>query len=79
MSSFSAYDRTVKPVPESPTSLGVRSRIQGLIGITGAKMQKYRISWADSIFAGFKLIWRPHLLMILIYEVRIYRTVFNLL
>lgn len=62
------YDRTVKPIPERPTT-GLRYRIETLIGITGVKMTKYRASWADAILAPFKLIWRPHLLLILIFEV----------
>lgn len=65
---FSIYDRTVKPIPE-PTTTGLRYRIETLIGITGFKMQKYRISWFESIFGPFRLVWRPHLLMLLIFEV----------
>jgi len=61
------YDRTAKPIPEPPTR-GLRYRIETLIGITGVKMQKYRISWAESIMSPFYLVWRPHLLMILIFE-----------
>jgi hypothetical protein len=65
---FSIYDRTLKPIPE-PTTTGLRYRIETLIGITGSKMQKYRISWTESILAPLRLVWRPHLLMLLIFEV----------
>ena len=65
---FSIYDRTVKPIPE-PTTTGLRYRIETLIGITGFKMQKYRVSWFESIVGPFRLVWRPHLLMLLIFEV----------
>jgi len=66
--SFSMYDRTVRPIPE-PTTTGFRYRIETLIGITGSKMQKYRVSWTESILNPLRLIWRPHLLMLLIFEV----------
>lgn len=62
------YDRTVKPIPE-PSTTGLRYRIETLIGITGWNMSKYRISWAESIWSPFKVVWRPHLLMILVFEV----------
>ena len=65
---FSIYDRTVRPIPE-PTTTGLRYRIETLIGITGSKMQKYRISWTESILNPFRLVWRPHLIMLLIFEV----------
>jgi len=65
------YDRTVRPIPE-PTTTGLRYRIETLVGITGSKMQKYRISWFESIFGTFRLVWRPHLLMLLIFEAMLF-------
>ncbi|KAG6877150.1 hypothetical protein C0992_010680 [Termitomyces sp. T32_za158] len=65
------YDRTVKPIPERPTS-GLRYRIETLIGITGVKMAKYRTSWKESILSPLNVVWRPHLLMILWFEVDIF-------
>jgi MFS family permease len=62
------YDRTVKPIPEAPTG-GLKNRIEALIGLTGAKMSKYRVSWAESILTPLNMVWRPHLLMVLIFEV----------
>jgi hypothetical protein len=67
---FSMYDRTVKPIPE-PTTTGLRYRIETLIGITGVKMQKYRMSWTQAILAPLNLVWRPHLILILVFEVSI--------
>ncbi|EJD39182.1 MFS general substrate transporter [Auricularia subglabra TFB-10046 SS5] len=61
------YDRHVKPIPE-PTSTGLRLRIETLLGITGIKMAKYRTSWRDAIISPFNVVWRPHLLLMLIYE-----------
>jgi len=65
------YDRTVKPIPE-PSTTGLRYRIETLIGITGWNMSKYRISWAESIWSPFKVVWRPHLLMILVFEAMLF-------
>ncbi|KAK0203629.1 MFS general substrate transporter [Desarmillaria ectypa] len=61
------YDRTVKPVPEPPTT-GLRYRIETLIGITGIKMATYRVSWAESILSPINVVWRPHLLGALLFE-----------
>lgn len=62
------YDRGVKPIPERPYS-GFKYRIYTLLGTTGWKMAKYRGSVWDSISSVFRVAWRPHLLMALIYEV----------
>ncbi|KAF7358629.1 MFS general substrate transporter [Mycena sanguinolenta] len=40
------YDRTVRPIPERP-STPLRYRVETLVGITGFKMQKYRVSWTE--------------------------------
>lgn len=40
-----------------------------MIGISGAKMAQYRASWQESVLACADLIWRPHLLGILLLEV----------
>ncbi|KAF8962348.1 MFS general substrate transporter [Flammula alnicola] len=61
------YDRTVKPIPE-PDTTGLRHRIETLIGVTGWKMQKYRISWTESVTSPLRIVWRPHLLMLLVFE-----------
>jgi hypothetical protein len=62
------YDRTLKPIPQRP-SIGIRYRIESLVGITGAKMAKYRSSWYEVILSPFNIIWRPHLLSALVFEV----------
>ncbi|KAK0215608.1 major facilitator superfamily domain-containing protein [Armillaria fumosa] len=61
------YDRIVKPIPEPPTS-GFRYRIETLVGITGIKMARYRVSWTESILSPINVVWRPHLLGILLFE-----------
>ncbi|GAA6000919.1 hypothetical protein JCM10207_004719 [Rhodosporidiobolus poonsookiae] len=60
------FDREVVPLPQRPTT-GLRYRIETLVGITGIKMAKYRCSWGQSLFSLFDLVWRPHMLLMLIY------------
>ena len=65
------YDRKLpnpKPIPR-PASR-IRYRIETLVGITGARMAKYRDSWQVVILGCLNIVWRPHLLMILWFEVR---------
>ena len=62
------YDRTLKPVPPRPTA-GLRYRVETLLGITGVKMAKYRATWIRAIVSPFQVVWRPHVLSILIFEV----------
>jgi hypothetical protein len=65
------YDRTVRPIPEANMS-GMRGRIEALIGITGYRMQKYRVSWTESIMSPLRLVWRPHLLLVLVFEAMLF-------
>ncbi|CAA7268520.1 unnamed protein product [Cyclocybe aegerita] len=65
------YDRTVKPIPE-PATTGLRYRIETLIGITGVRMQKYRVSWTESVWSPIYLVWRPHLFMVLLFEAMVF-------
>ncbi|KAJ3498844.1 hypothetical protein NLJ89_g10169 [Agrocybe chaxingu] len=65
------YDRTVKPIPE-PATTGLRYRIETLIGITGVRMQKYRMSWTESVWSPINLVWRPHLFMVLLFEAMVF-------
>jgi len=61
------YDRDVVPFPERPTR-GLRYRVETLLGVTGVKMARYRCSWAESLSSMFDLVWRPHMLLMLICE-----------
>jgi len=61
------FDRSLKPIPPRPTP-GLRYRIETLIGITGVKMAKYRPSWSEVVWSPLSLVWRPHLLLMLVYE-----------
>ena len=62
------YDRKLKPLPPRQSS-GLKYRIETLVGITGVRMAKYRDSWSTVWWAPFKIIWRPHLLSVLVFEV----------
>jgi hypothetical protein len=66
--SIRMYDRALKPVPPRP-STGIRYRIESLIGITGAKMANHRSSWYQIILSPLNLIWRPHLLAAVVFQV----------
>lgn len=61
------YDRRVKPIPEAPKG-GLKNRFNDLVGITGMRMSKYRPPWRDCIWSPLNVVWRPHLLGILIFE-----------
>jgi len=61
------YDRHLNPVPKSTTK-GLRGRFEDVVGITGMKLAKYRQSWASCILTPFDVVWRPHVILILIYE-----------
>lgn len=53
------YDRDLSPVPPRHAT-GFRYRFDTLIGITGARMAKYRPSlWAGCV-SLWDVLWRPH-------------------
>lgn len=60
------YDRHIHPVPARP-SKGLRYRIQTLIGITGWQMRKYRPSWFICVAETFMILYKPAVLLPLIY------------
>lgn len=65
------YDRTVHPIPE-PTTSGLRYRLETLVGITGVKMAKYRSSLSVAFMSPLNVVWRPHLMGILWFEVGLF-------
>jgi len=66
------YDRTISPIPEPAAEGGLRYRIETLVGITGYKMAKYRVTWSDAISSPFKVVWRPQILIILVFEALVF-------
>ena len=68
--SSSMYDRKLKnPRPIPASSSAIRSRIETLVGVTGWRMARFRSTWKDVFCVWFQLVWRPHLLAILCFEV----------
>lgn len=45
-------------------------RVKTLIGITGARLAKYRPGWKEVSSIWVRLTWRPHVFGILLFEVR---------
>ncbi|KAJ7203884.1 major facilitator superfamily domain-containing protein [Mycena pura] len=60
------YDRTLQPIPPRPT-VGLRYRVETLLGITGFKMAGFRPRWRDCIASPLRVLWRPHGLLIMIF------------
>ncbi|KAF8190668.1 MFS general substrate transporter [Mycena galopus ATCC 62051] len=60
------YDRTLRPIPSRPT-LGLRYRVETLLGATGWKMTKYRPGWYECVISPLRVAWRPHALLIMIF------------
>lgn len=65
------YDRGVKDLPPQRAD-GLSYRFETLVGVTGFKLAKYRVAWLETLSTPFKLVWRPHLLLILVLEVCLY-------
>ncbi|EJD08563.1 MFS general substrate transporter [Fomitiporia mediterranea MF3/22] len=65
------YDRQLKSPPPR-RSTGLRYRVETLIGITGARMAKYRQTWSSAIIAPASIAWRPHLFLILLFEAMVF-------
>jgi len=65
------YDRGVKDLPPRRAD-GLSYRFETLIGVTGSKLAKYRATWLEVLSTPFKLVWRPHLLSVLVLEAVVY-------
>ncbi|KAJ7279389.1 MFS general substrate transporter [Mycena rebaudengoi] len=61
-----AYDRYL-PAPPRRQTLGLRYRVETLLGITGIKMTAFRPSWSTCFLSVLKVLWRPHALLIMIF------------
>ncbi|KAI0691855.1 MFS general substrate transporter [Cytidiella melzeri] len=67
------YDRKLTdPRPIARPASAIRYRIETLVGITGARMAKYRSNWANVVSVWFNLVWRPHLFGILLFEAMLF-------
>ncbi|KAF8877198.1 major facilitator superfamily domain-containing protein [Infundibulicybe gibba] len=61
----SMYDRKIRA---GPRTTGFQGRVKTLIGINGVKMIRDRPSWTEVALAPLHVVWRPHILGILIFE-----------
>ncbi|KAI0746560.1 MFS general substrate transporter [Daedaleopsis nitida] len=67
------FDRKLpNPRPNPMPASRLRYRVETLLGVTGAKMAKYRDTWRESVFAILNVVWRPHLLAILLFEAMVF-------
>ena len=63
------FDRKLtNPMPIPKPKSRIRYRIETLVGITGARMAKYRDTWTEAVFPILNIAWRPHLLSVLLFE-----------
>ncbi|OSD00956.1 MFS general substrate transporter [Trametes coccinea BRFM310] len=44
------------------------NRVETLVGITGSRLARFRTPWKDLAIRSFRLMWRPHLLSLMLYE-----------
>ena len=54
----------------SDKQTGLRNRIKSLIGITGFQSARKEPTWKDVCIAPLRVVWRPQLFLLLIFEVR---------
>jgi hypothetical protein len=68
------YDREAAGMASSKTTTsskgGLVYRLQSLAGIVGFRTAKPYPTWKDVLLAPLNLVWRPHLLLILVFEVK---------
>ena len=67
MSTRRYYDR--KRVDRPRPVKNLKYRFETLIGITGLRNAQYSPSWKEIIISPFNVLWRPHLLLVLVFEV----------
>ncbi|KAI0031949.1 MFS general substrate transporter [Vararia minispora EC-137] len=65
------YDRRLTDIPRRVHS-GFRYRIETLIGITGARLAKYRDTLWHSFKEPLRLVWRPQLIGVLAFEAMLF-------
>lgn len=68
---YRMYDRTLNPIP-IPETTGLRNHIETLVGIAGWKMAKYRPPWKQIVLDPIRMVWRPHVLPVLIFEAAVF-------
>ncbi|KAF9564530.1 MFS general substrate transporter [Agrocybe pediades] len=66
----SMYIRKSKgmPAPVAPKTNAFVQRSKDIIGITGVRTAKADPPWREILLAPLKIVWRPHLFLILVFE-----------
>ena len=54
----------------SDKQTGLRSRIKSLSGVTGFESARKEPTWKEVCIAPLRVVWRPQLFFLLIFEVR---------
>ncbi|KAF8552491.1 MFS general substrate transporter [Imleria badia] len=60
------YDRG-KNRPAVPRSSSMRYRFETLVGVTGYKLAKYRVSWWEVTTACLEVVWRPQFIFVTLF------------
>lgn len=64
-------DRRNPSAPDLIPDGKLSSRVKALIGVLGPQMTAQRFSLKEDFLRMLRLVWRPHLLGVMIYEVRL--------
>ncbi|GJE98654.1 MFS general substrate transporter [Phanerochaete sordida] len=62
------FDRRDPDAYEHVPADTLGSRVRTLVGVTGARLARFRAGWRELVLCPLQLIWRPHLLSIMVYE-----------
>ncbi|KDR72644.1 hypothetical protein GALMADRAFT_252806 [Galerina marginata CBS 339.88] len=71
----SKYVRVARSDNSPPNPMrkgGFVYRLKDLIGITGVRSARKDPTWREVLFAPLKIVWRPHLFLILIFEALVF-------
>ncbi|TFK39737.1 MFS general substrate transporter [Crucibulum laeve] len=66
----SMYNRYEQPVP--PIQRTFTTRLMILLGITGIRNVKPNPTWSEVVISPLKVLWRPHMLSILLFEAMVF-------
>ncbi|KAH9950836.1 MFS general substrate transporter [Amylocystis lapponica] len=67
------YDRTLRdphPIPRPASRL--LYRVQTLVGVTGARMARFRTPWRAIVLSPLQIIWRPQLASVMLFEAAVF-------
>ncbi|EKM52283.1 uncharacterized protein PHACADRAFT_260571, partial [Phanerochaete carnosa HHB-10118-sp] len=62
------FDRRDPTAYEHVPTDTLANRARTLVGLTGARLARFRTPWRELALYPLRLVWRPHLLSIMVYE-----------